>query len=99
VTSIGLTHDQRLVSFHTDAPAAAHSLGRIHGLEKDTKLVGIDFRVQNGKLYGVGDQGGIYTLHTTSAKAEKVSQLTVELDGRYFGVVGVHVNVALARFS
>jgi hypothetical protein len=86
VAAIGLTHDQRLVSFRTDAPAAARSLGRVQGLEKDTKLVGIDFRVQNGKLYGVGDEGGIYTLHTAGAKAEKVAQLTVELDGRYFGV-------------
>ncbi len=84
--AIGLTHDQRLVTFHTGAPADARSLGHVDGLEKDTKLVGIDFRVQNGKLYGVGNAGGIYTLDTHSAQAKKVSRLTVELEGEYFGV-------------
>ncbi|WBB69148.1 DUF4394 domain-containing protein [Micromonospora sp. WMMD812] len=52
----------------------------------DKKLVGIDFRVQNDKLYGVGDQGGIYILSTRDASAKKVSQLTVDLDGKFFGV-------------
>ena len=28
----------------------------------DTALVGIDFRVQDGKLYGVGNGGGVYTI-------------------------------------
>ncbi|MGW5360656.1 DUF4394 domain-containing protein [Actinopolymorpha pittospori] len=53
---------------------------------EDKKLVGIDFRVQNDKLYGVGDQGGIYILSTRDASAKKVSQLTVDLDGKFFGV-------------
>ncbi len=56
------------------------------GLKKDTRPVGIDFRVQNTKLYGVGDKGGIYTLNTRNAKAAKVSQLTVALAGTFFGV-------------
>ncbi|WP_435855038.1 DUF4394 domain-containing protein [Streptomyces massasporeus] len=38
------------------------SLGKVTGLARDTKLVGIDFRVQNEKLYGVGDKGGIYSV-------------------------------------
>lgn len=83
--AIGLAHDQ-LVSFSTHAPGHAHALGHVRGLSGDTKLVGIDYRVQNGKLYGVGDQGGIYTLDTTTAHAAKVSQLTVDLEGEYFGV-------------
>lgn len=32
-------------------------------------LVGIDFRVQDGKLYGVGNGGGIYTIDTANAVA------------------------------
>ncbi|MFB6626311.1 DUF4394 domain-containing protein [Streptomyces sp. NPDC056374] len=86
LTAIGLTSEQRLVEFTADRPDKTMSLGRISGLSRDTKLVGIDFRVQNEKLYGVGDKGGIYTLNTNNAKAVKVSQLTVALSGMRFGV-------------
>ncbi|MEU4266825.1 DUF4394 domain-containing protein [Streptomyces sp. NPDC026092] len=83
--SVGLTADQRLVGFDAADPTDTWSRGKVSGLGGDGKLVGIDFRVQNGKLYGVGDKGGVYTL-TSDAKAVKVSQLTVALQGRYFGV-------------
>jgi hypothetical protein len=49
-------------------------------------LIGIDYRVQDGKLYGVSKTGGIYTLDSNNASAMKVSQLTVALDGNSFGV-------------
>lgn len=81
---IGLTSGQRLVEFRTGAPSEPWQLGKVSGLKKDTKLVGIDFRVQNAKLYGVGDKGGIYTLNTRNAKATKVSQLTVAPAGNFF---------------
>ncbi|GHH83990.1 DUF4394 domain-containing protein [Streptomyces capitiformicae] len=84
--AIGLTADQRLVAFRVDKPGAAVPLGRVAGLKGDTKLVGIDYRVQNNKLYGVGDKGGIYTLREVGAKATKVSQLTVALRGTSYGV-------------
>ncbi|MFJ7985793.1 DUF4394 domain-containing protein [Streptomyces sp. NPDC096351] len=83
--SVGLTADQRLFGFDVRNPADTWSLGKIQGLRGDSKLVGIDFRVQNGKLYGVGDKGGVYTVDS-DAKAVKVSQLTVALQGRSFGV-------------
>ncbi|MFE7836393.1 DUF4394 domain-containing protein [Streptomyces sp. NPDC057474] len=84
--AIGLTADQRLVAFRVDKPGAALPLGRVGGLKGDTKLVGIDYRVQNNKLYGVGDKGGIYTIREVGAKATKVSQLTVALQGKAYGV-------------
>ncbi|MFD4137142.1 DUF4394 domain-containing protein [Streptomyces goshikiensis] len=83
---VGLTADQRLVEFDIDRPGRTSPIGRVSGLSGDTKLVGIDFRVQNEKLYGVGDRGGIYTLSTANARATKVSQLTVALSGDQFGV-------------
>ena len=54
----------------------------------DTALVGIDFRVQDGQLYGVGNGGGIYTLdtHTAVATLAPLSPLDVSLDGDFFGV-------------
>ncbi|MFJ9074847.1 DUF4394 domain-containing protein [Streptomyces sp. NPDC102278] len=86
LTAIGLTSDQRLVEFTVDSPAKPMGIGRVSGLRGDTKLVGIDFRVQNERLYGVGDKGGVYTLNTGDARATKVSQLTVGLSGTRFGV-------------
>ena len=52
----------------------------------DTRLVGIDFRVQDGMLYGVGDAGGVYQLDTRNATATLVNRLTVPLSGTSFGV-------------
>ncbi|WEH42461.1 DUF4394 domain-containing protein [Streptomyces sp. AM 2-1-1] len=83
--AVGLTIDQQLVSFSVDAPSSTRSAARVRGLDGDRALVGIDFRVQNGTLYGVGDKGGIYALGG-DAKASKVSQLTVALQGENFGV-------------
>ncbi|MFJ7046041.1 DUF4394 domain-containing protein [Streptomyces sp. NPDC101112] len=84
--AVGLTTDQRLVVFRVDRPGAAVPLGKVRGLKGDTRLVGIDYRVQNNKLYGVGDKGGVYTLREAGARATKVSQLSVALRGRSYGV-------------
>ncbi|MFI6290731.1 DUF4394 domain-containing protein [Nonomuraea sp. NPDC050790] len=81
----GLTIDGRLVTFRADRPGSVTDAGRIDGLKGDKKVVGIDYRVQDGKLYAVGDQGGVYTL-SGRAQAAKVSQLSVALDGKNFGV-------------
>src|SRR5262245_59482839 len=51
----GLTADNRLVVFRAGAPRSAREVGSIAGLSGgDTALIGIDFRVQDGMLYGVG---------------------------------------------
>lgn len=84
--AIGLTDNQRLVKFRVDQPGRTLPLGKVDGLKGDSKLIGIDYRVQNGKLYGVGDRGGIYTIREIGAKATKVSQLSVALQGNSFGV-------------
>ena len=83
---IGLTSDNRLVWFSEDSPKRAHTIGTITGLTGDTGLIGIDYRVQDGLLYGVGNAGGVYTLDTMTAAATLVSTLTVPLNGTAFGV-------------
>lgn len=82
---VGLTTDGRLVRFDADSPGRTRSVGKVKNLVGDQSLVGIDYRVQDGKLYGVGNAGGIYTLGT-NAGATKVGQLTVALSGTSFGV-------------
>jgi hypothetical protein len=82
---VGLTTDGRLVRFDADSPGRTRSIGKVKNLVGDQSLVGIDYRVQDGKLYGVGNAGGIYTLGT-DAGAAKVGQLTIALSGTSFGV-------------
>jgi hypothetical protein len=82
---VGLTNDNKLVQFSSDNPSPRET-GTISGLVGgDTRLVGIDYRVQDGKLYGVGDKGGLYTLET-NGKAASVGRLTIALQGTNFGV-------------
>jgi hypothetical protein len=82
----GLTSDGRLVRFRIDQPDRTKEIGYIAGLSGDSALVGIDFRVQDGRLYGVGNSGGVYTIDTTTAQASFVNSLTVQLSGTNFGV-------------
>jgi hypothetical protein len=59
----------------------------VYGLiSPDTSLVGIDYRVQDGRLYGVGNGGGVYTIDPQNARATFVNSLTVPLSGSFFGV-------------
>jgi hypothetical protein len=84
---IGLTSDGRLVRFRAGLPQKTSTIGYVSGLQgNDMALIGIDFRVQDGKLYGVGNGGGVYTIDTTSATATFVNALTVPLAGTFFGV-------------
>ncbi len=83
---VALTTDGRLVCFNEHKPAKARLIGMVNGLQGDTRVVGIDFRVQDGQLYGVGDTGGIYTLSTANATATLVNRLSVPLSGTTFGV-------------
>jgi hypothetical protein len=79
--AVGLTADGRLLCFPTNSADKAEVVGPVTGLgSADGALIGIDFRVQDGKLYGVGKGGGVYTIDPTSGQATLVSQLTVTLD-------------------
>ncbi|MGH8611590.1 MAG: DUF4394 domain-containing protein [Gammaproteobacteria bacterium] len=90
--AIGLTQDGVLVRFGTGSPGNTKDIGFITGLKGDTSLIGIDFRVQDGLLYGVGNFGGLYTINTQTAVATPVADPTVgpALDivpsGNTFGV-------------
>jgi hypothetical protein len=85
VNIVGLTDDNKLVEFSSDNPAPRET-GTISGLgEGDTKLIGIDYRANDGRLYGVGDRGGIYTIEP-SGQATSVGRLTIAPQGTNFGV-------------
>lgn len=91
LTVVGLTDDQRLVTFSDDDPSRVRTLGAIRGLTTDAKIVGIDYRPASGNdgdsgdLYGLGDRGGVYTIDE-GADATLRSRLDVALVGTRFGV-------------
>ncbi|MEK8106286.1 DUF4394 domain-containing protein [Micromonospora sp. M12] len=85
LVAIGLTANQQLIKFAANRPQLACSIGLVD-LPGSEILVGIDYRIQDGALYGVGSTGGIYSLNPRTAAATKVSQLTVALAGTSFGV-------------
>jgi len=75
------------VSFKTNSPGRSKELSFVSGfVGGDTQLIGIDYRVQNNLLYGVGNKGGIYTLDPSSGQLNLVTNLTVNLNGNAFGV-------------
>jgi hypothetical protein len=89
VVVFGLTDEQRLIRFRECRPDNAVDLGLITGLDPDdAALVGIDFRVQDGLLYGLGNAGGIYTIDRATAVATPVdgAALTEALDGEEFDI-------------
>ncbi|MET0951887.1 MAG: DUF4394 domain-containing protein [Aeromicrobium sp.] len=102
--AIALSDDGKFLrTFSLATPSSDKLLGRIDGLDAatpsgtaDTRLVGIDFRVQNKNYYGVGDQGGIYTV-TSKGNAVRVSQLTVPLSAEPNARFGVDFNPAADR--
>ncbi|GIH02086.1 hypothetical protein Rhe02_01530 [Rhizocola hellebori] len=81
---IGLTTAQHLVTFKVNDPWTAEDIGEISGLVGDEDIVGIDYRVQDGLLYGLGNAGGVYTFE--GVVGTKVSQLSVALTGAFWGV-------------
>jgi hypothetical protein len=79
--AVGLTADGRLLCFPTNSADRAEVVGSVTGLmAPDSALIGIDFRVQDGKLYGVGNGGGVYIIDPNTAQATFVNQLSVALD-------------------
>lgn len=84
---LGLTQNGQLVRFYAATPYTTETIGVVSGLQSpDTALIGMDFRVQDGQLYGLGNGGGMYTLDTMSAQATFVNALTIPLMGTFFGM-------------
>lgn len=84
---VGITSDSRLICFNEFNPANATTIGYTFGLTGgDTRVLSIDYRVQDGNLYGLGNAGGVYLLSKTDGSATLVNRLTVALSGNNFGM-------------
>lgn len=74
---IGLTADNTLVRIDSDTRRAGAAV-RVTGA--DGRLLGIDQRPQDGRLYGVTDRGQIVTIDPASGRATQVSRLNMPFD-------------------
>ncbi|WP_432496910.1 DUF4394 domain-containing protein [Kineococcus gypseus] len=84
--AVGLVDGTQLVTFSVDRPGDVRRSAPLTGLQEDTELVGIDARVQDGQVYGVGDRGGVYVLDARRGTAQLALRLSVPLEGTAFGV-------------
>ncbi|MBB5685722.1 DUF4394 domain-containing protein [Sphingobium boeckii] len=86
---IGVTLDQRIVTFDSASPTLIGSSALISGLAAGDVLGGIDMRSSNGVIYGIAaNSGRIYSL-TTAGIATFVSASSVVPTS---GILGVDFN-------
>lgn len=55
------------------------------GLADGEHLVGMDFRVSRGVLYGLTNQGRLLTIDPATGRTQRVGQTTIALEGSRFG--------------
>jgi hypothetical protein len=71
-TMVGLAADNNLVIIDQERSTVERQM-TVQGVEG--KLIGIDVRPSNGKLYGVASDNGIYTIDATSGKATLATKM------------------------
>jgi Domain of unknown function (DUF4394) len=74
--------------FHSGSPGTVVRKLAITGLPDGDRIVGIDFRPADGKLYGVGTDSRVYVVDTVTAVATAVgAAFAPAADGEHFGMV------------
>ncbi len=76
---IALTEAGQVVSVNRSAPNALVSTQTVVGLKANDSLVGIDYRPADGKLYGVGALGNLYTLDPSTGVATFTVALSADV--------------------
>jgi len=83
---IAATETGDLIRFNAAEPGRVLSRTEVSGLQRGETLIGIDYRVARGILYGVGSSGRVYTLDPKSGRATAVGQpIAARLEGGSFG--------------
>jgi hypothetical protein len=87
-TIIAVTESGKLMRFNAGQPRIAVTVGSVTGMQVNEKLLGIDFRVARGVLYGLGSTGRLYTIDPKSAVAKPVGAgepMAFRWEGNEFG--------------
>lgn len=75
---IALTESGQIASVNRSAPSALVSTQTVSGLRTNDSLIGIDYRPADGKLYGVGALGNVYTIDPTTGVASFKAALVAD---------------------
>lgn len=86
-TLLALTQDHQLIRFNAGQPGRILDRKPLVGLPAGDSLVGIDFRIARGVLYGLSRQGLLFSIDTASGRLTRVGSkpLALALDGQAFG--------------
>ncbi|MBD0324982.1 MAG: DUF4394 domain-containing protein, partial [Pyrinomonadaceae bacterium] len=84
-TAVGLTTDNRLVTFNTNAPSNILTNAAITGLANGEVVLAIDFRPANGQLFGYTSYGRVVTLNQITGEATLVGVPSRTLVGNEYG--------------
>ncbi|MCU0493353.1 MAG: DUF4394 domain-containing protein [Chloroflexaceae bacterium] len=88
-TVIALSESNKLLLFSSVAPGAILRQQQVTGLQPGEKLVGLDFRATDGKLYAVGSSSLLYMVDLRSGQATLVGNgqpFSPLLEGQAFGM-------------
>jgi hypothetical protein len=80
-----VTASNRLLSFNAGQPQKILSSKALTGLRNGDRLIGIDYRVAKGQLFGLGASGQLYRIDAVSAVATPVGSPVALPEGREFG--------------
>lgn len=84
--AFGVTLNQTLVSFNTNAPNALLSGVAVSGLMSNEQILGIDFRPADGGMYALGSFSNLYRVDTVTGVATRVGAgAGLTLNGSSFG--------------
>jgi hypothetical protein len=82
----GVTDENRLVVFTSDAPGSVGGGRQIGGLQAGENVVGLDVRPATDQLYALGSTGRIYLVDPTTGETRVARQTSTPLEGAAFGV-------------
>lgn len=83
----GVTASNKLITFVRGRPENLTRIGNIQGLAQGEKIVGIDFRPANNRLYAIGDTSQLYIINIARNQANPVGgPIDPALTGRAFGI-------------
>lgn len=80
-----VTASGRLLSFNAGQPQKILTNKALSGLRSGEHLVGIDYRVAQGQLFGLGASGQLYRIDAATAAATPVGAPAALPEGREFG--------------
>ncbi len=85
-TVYGVTQDNTLITFASNAPGTILSGRPISGLQNNETIRGIDFRPATGQLFALGSFSRLYTIDITTGAATQVGgAFSTGLNGSSFG--------------